>query len=58
MFQNAANISAACRPCRQGVDATHSNADFAKDLLGDLASLLQRLVQGAPILQAELLSSM
>lgn len=51
MFQNAENISAACRPCRRGVDATHSNADFAKDLLGDLASLLQRLVQGAPILQ-------
>jgi len=34
-----------------GVGATHSDADFAKDLLRDLAGLLQRLVQGAAVLQ-------
>lgn len=30
--------------------ATHSNADFAEDLLWDVACLLQRLVQGAAVL--------
>lgn len=34
----------------RGVKATHSNADFAKDLLWDLACFLQWLVQGATIL--------
>lgn len=35
----------------RGIGATHSNADFAKDLLWDLACFLKRLVQGATILQ-------
>lgn len=34
----------------RGIKATHSNADFAKDLLWDLACFLQWLVQGATIL--------
>lgn len=36
----------------RGVRATHSDADFAKDLLWDFACFLQWLVQRATILQA------
>lgn len=41
-----------------GVGATHSDADFAKDLLWDFARFLQWLVQGATVLQPAWMQNM